>query len=199
MPVSTFKVGDIVQLKSGGPPMTVYQTNDEDDEAPAWADCSWFDKNQDKRQRFQQTSLKTVKEPESDRQSAYDASVKLFSKGSLSIEDILEMFNIEPEEVKTKLRDEYVVDDTTFNEAVRAIYAKKYAVGKNYVPDEKKDELGFKVEVVTTDSSVERFGARLEAALNAIRAKGYTHLETHLALQAGIAHTALIIYVPVRS
>ena len=193
----TFKAGDIVQLKSGGPPMTVYAMDEER------VDCSWFDKNQDKAQaqRFQETSLKIVKEPESDRQSAYDASVKLFSKGSLSIADILEMFNIEPEEVKTKLRDEYVVNDTTFTAAVEAIYAKKYATVSSKLgeDDQKKDEPGFKVAVLSADTSVERFGQRLEEKLNEIRQAGYTHLETHLALQAGIASTALIIYVPVRS
>jgi uncharacterized protein YodC (DUF2158 family) len=48
------KKGDVVQLKSGGPHMTVQQTNDES------AECVWFSGYEDKSAWFDLASLEVV-------------------------------------------------------------------------------------------------------------------------------------------
>lgn len=52
------KVGDVVQLKSGGPKMTVNWVQEES--AAMTAGCSWFVKDQEKSGRFPVTSLQRV-------------------------------------------------------------------------------------------------------------------------------------------
>ena len=42
--MSPFKVGDKVQLKSGGPEMTVRAIGDEDDDDDGQVSCMWFAK-----------------------------------------------------------------------------------------------------------------------------------------------------------
>ena len=58
-----------------------------------------------------------------DSQDTYDALFNLYQKGSLSIDVILELFNIDPQDTKEKIeRDMFTVNDATFNEVVRGIY-----------------------------------------------------------------------------
>lgn len=58
-----------------------------------------------------------------DSQDTYDALFNLYQKGSISIDLILEMFNIDPADTREKIeRDMFTVNDAVFNEAVRAIY-----------------------------------------------------------------------------
>jgi len=58
-----------------------------------------------------------------DSQDTYDALFNLYQKGSVSIDLILEMFNIDPADTKEKIeRDMFTVNDAVFNESVRAIY-----------------------------------------------------------------------------
>jgi len=58
-----------------------------------------------------------------DSQDTYDALFNLYQKGSVSIDLILEMFNIDPADTKEKIeRDMFTVNDAIFNESVRAIY-----------------------------------------------------------------------------
>jgi uncharacterized protein YodC (DUF2158 family) len=54
-----FQIGDIVQLKSGGPHMTVTRSEDES------ISCTWFDKNQQRHDEggFPPGALKAVSEP----------------------------------------------------------------------------------------------------------------------------------------
>jgi uncharacterized protein YodC (DUF2158 family) len=61
-----FKPGDIVQLRSGGPPMTVdWCKADPSESGQGQAKCSWFDKKNNPRwQVFPATSLKLYQEPE---------------------------------------------------------------------------------------------------------------------------------------
>jgi hypothetical protein len=62
--------------------------------------------------------------PLRDSQDTYDALFNLYQKGSISIDLILEMFNIDPTDTKTKLEaDLFTVNDATFNEVVRGIYS----------------------------------------------------------------------------
>ena len=58
-----------------------------------------------------------------DSQDTYDALFNLYQKGSISIDLILELFNIDPKDTKAKIeRDMFSVNDSTFNEVVRGVY-----------------------------------------------------------------------------
>jgi hypothetical protein len=58
-----------------------------------------------------------------DSQDTYDALFNLYQKGSISIDLILEMFNIDPSDTREKIeRDLGTVNDSTFNEVVRGMY-----------------------------------------------------------------------------
>jgi len=58
-----------------------------------------------------------------DSQDTYDALFNLYQKGSISIDLILEMFNIDPQDTKTKIeKDMFSVNDSTFNEVIRGVY-----------------------------------------------------------------------------
>jgi len=68
-----------------------------------------------------------------DSQDTYDALFNLYQKGSISIDVILELFNIDPSDTKEKIeRDMFTVNDAVFNEVMRGIYS---AVGQK-VADE---------------------------------------------------------------
>lgn len=61
--------------------------------------------------------------PLRDSQDTYDALFNLYQKGSISIDLILEMFNIDPHDTRVKLeQDMFTVNDSTFNEVMRGIY-----------------------------------------------------------------------------
>jgi len=58
-----------------------------------------------------------------DSQDTYDALFNLYQKGSVNIDLILEMFNIDPEDTKEKIeRDMFTVNDAVFNEVLRGVY-----------------------------------------------------------------------------
>jgi hypothetical protein len=87
--------------------------------------------------------------PLRDSQDTYDALFNLYQKGSISIDIILEMFNIDPHDTKLKLeRDLFTVNDATFNEVVRGIYsAVGNALAENTdVADKIRDYLGLKAK-----------------------------------------------------
>lgn len=66
--------------------------------------------------------------PLRDSQDTYDALFNLYQKGSISIDVILEMFNIDPNDTKLKIeKDMFTTNDATFNEVMRGIYG---AVGQ---------------------------------------------------------------------
>lgn len=61
--------------------------------------------------------------PLRDSQDTYDALFNLYQKGSVSIDVILEMFNIDPVETREKIEhDMFTVNDSTFNEVQRSLY-----------------------------------------------------------------------------
>jgi hypothetical protein len=67
--------------------------------------------------------------PLRDSQDTYDALFNLYQKGSISVDVILEMFNIDPDDTKAKIEaDMFTVNDSTFNEVVRGLYS---AVGSS--------------------------------------------------------------------
>lgn len=58
-----------------------------------------------------------------DSQDTYDALFNLYQKGSISVDLILEMFNIDPDTTREKIeRDMFTVNDATFNEVIRGLY-----------------------------------------------------------------------------
>jgi hypothetical protein len=62
--------------------------------------------------------------PLRDSQDTFDAMYNLYQKGSLSIDIILEMLNIDPSDTRLKIeRDVLTVSDATFNEVLRSLYA----------------------------------------------------------------------------
>ena len=59
-----------------------------------------------------------------DNQDTFDALFNLYQKGSLDIDVILELLNIDPETTRNKLqRDLFTLNDSTFNEVLRGIYS----------------------------------------------------------------------------
>ncbi len=62
--------------------------------------------------------------PLRDSQDTFDALFNLYQKGSISIDLILEMLNIDPDDTRTKIEaDMLTVNDATFNEITRSIYS----------------------------------------------------------------------------
>jgi hypothetical protein len=60
--------------------------------------------------------------PLRDSQDTFDALFNLYQKGSISVDLILEMLNIDPDETKSKLeRDLFTVNDAMFNEIIRSV------------------------------------------------------------------------------
>jgi hypothetical protein len=60
--------------------------------------------------------------PLRDSQDTFDALYNLYQKGSVSIDVILELLNIDPEDTKTKIENDlFTVNDSTFNEIIRSI------------------------------------------------------------------------------
>ena len=58
-----------------------------------------------------------------DNSETFDALFNLYQKGSLDIDIILELLNIDPVSTRVKLeRDLWGINDPTFNEMVRSIY-----------------------------------------------------------------------------
>jgi len=69
--------------------------------------------------------------PLRDSQDTFDALFNLYQKGSVSIDVILEILNIDPADTKTKLEEDlFTVNDSTFNEVIRSAASE---VGRNLV------------------------------------------------------------------
>jgi hypothetical protein len=61
--------------------------------------------------------------PLRDSQDTFDALYNLYSKGSISIDLILEMLNIDPNDTRVKIEnDMFTVNDAIFNEILRSLY-----------------------------------------------------------------------------
>jgi hypothetical protein len=62
--------------------------------------------------------------PLRDSQDTFDAMYNLYTKGSISIDIILEMLNIDPSDTQLKIeKDMLTVNDATFNEVMRSLYS----------------------------------------------------------------------------
>jgi hypothetical protein len=93
-----------------------------------------------------------------DNRDTFDALYNLYTKGSLDIETILELLNLDPITVREKVeRDLFTVNDPTFNEVMRGIYGdagSKIAEGTD-VTDRISRALGLKTKPPSEDD--ERF------------------------------------------
>lgn len=62
--------------------------------------------------------------PLRDSQDTFDALFNMYQKGSVSVDVILEMLNIDPDDTKAKIEaDALTVNDATFNEVMRSVYS----------------------------------------------------------------------------
>lgn len=69
-------------------------------------------------------NLSFTRLPLRDSQDTFDAMYNLYQKGSLSIDIILEMLNIDPSDTRMKIEhDLFTVNDATFNEILRSLYS----------------------------------------------------------------------------
>lgn len=96
-----------------------------------------------------------------DSQDTYDALFNLYQKGSLSIDVILELFNIDPQDTKEKLeRDMFTINDSTFNEVLRGIYGEvgRKLVEETDVAQKISDYLKLKKNAAPPAESESRFG-----------------------------------------
>lgn len=95
-----------------------------------------------------------------DNNDTFDALFNLYQKGSLDIDIILELLNIDPVATKEKLeRDMFTINDGAFNEALRGIYSEAgRALAENSDAVEKiAENLGLKYEPPTDDEGGGRF------------------------------------------
>jgi hypothetical protein len=66
-----------------------------------------------------------------DNRDTFDSLFNLYQKGSLSVNYILELFNLDPDVVRDRLeKDVFTVNDATFNEAIRSILSE---AGRNVI------------------------------------------------------------------
>jgi hypothetical protein len=96
-----------------------------------------------------------------DSQDTFDALFNLYQKGSLSIDVILELFNIDPQDTKEKLeRDMFTINDSTFNEVLRGIYGEvgRKLVEETNVAQKISDYLKLKKTEAPPTESESRFG-----------------------------------------
>jgi hypothetical protein len=60
-----------------------------------------------------------------DNQDTFDALFQLYQKGSLDIETILDLLNIDPVTVKERLQNDFATfNDASFNEVLRGLYGR---------------------------------------------------------------------------
>jgi hypothetical protein len=94
--------------------------------------------------------------PLRDSQDTFDALLNLYQKGSVSIDVILEMFNIDPVDTREKIeRDMFTVNDSTFNEVIRSLYSEagRVIVEKTDIVDRIARYLGIKMIQESQDES----------------------------------------------
>jgi hypothetical protein len=85
-----------------------------------------------------------------DSRDTFDALYNLYTKGSLDVDTILELLNLDPVTVREKIqKDLFTVNDATFNEVLRGIYGDAgRAIAENSDANEKIAKvLGLKYEV----------------------------------------------------
>lgn len=98
--------------------------------------------------------------PLRDSQDTYDQLFNLYQKGSISIDLILELLNIDPEDTRKKLEnDMFTVNDATFNEVMRAVYSEvgRALAEKTNLTEKIAEYLDLKMNPPSEDDSGGRF------------------------------------------
>lgn len=98
--------------------------------------------------------------PLRDSQDTYDALFNLYQKGSIPIDLILELFNIDPVDTREKVeRDMWTVNDATFNEMIRGAYGAlaQKLVDETDLADKLRDYLKLKAKAPTETETESRF------------------------------------------
>jgi len=98
--------------------------------------------------------------PLRDSQDTFDALFNLYQKGSISIDLILEMLNIDPDDTRVKIeQDMFTVNDATFNEIMRSIYSEvgRMLAEKTDVVDQVAKYLKLKMKPEGEDEGGGRF------------------------------------------
>jgi hypothetical protein len=91
------------------------------------------------RRRVLYPQLSFSRLPLRDSQDTFDALFNLYQKGSLPVETILDLFNIDAAAVKAKLeKDLFTLNDSTFNELLRNIYQ---AIAQNITTNTNLEDL----------------------------------------------------------
>jgi uncharacterized protein YodC (DUF2158 family) len=114
---SSFKEGDIVQLKSGGPWMTMVSLSDKDNHR-AMATCAWFDDANEKSSFFKESCLR----------------LKVKKDPPIDMGFVLERMGILPADLEGKIAADDLRGPLTnlfedeFATIIRKVYRKKYGV-----------------------------------------------------------------------
>jgi hypothetical protein len=83
----------------------------------------FIEKDEDGEERVVVPSLTFTRLALRDNRDTFDALYNLYQKGSLDVDTILELLNLDPVTVREKIqRDLFTVNDPTFNEVLRGIY-----------------------------------------------------------------------------
>ena len=90
---------------------------------PMCARMGFIEEDEDGEERVIVPTLSFTRLGLRDNRDTFDALYNLYTKGSLDVETILELLNLDPVAVKERLqRDVFTLNDATFNEALRGIY-----------------------------------------------------------------------------
>jgi hypothetical protein len=90
---------------------------------PMCARMGFIEEDEDGEERILVPRLSFTRLALRDNQDTFDALYNLYTKGSLDVDTILELLNLDPISVKEKVeRDLFTVNDPTFNEVMRGIY-----------------------------------------------------------------------------
>jgi hypothetical protein len=95
-----------------------------------------------------------------DNRDVYDALFNLYQKGSLSVDVLLELFNLDPTSVKDKVeRDLFTVNDPTFNDMIRGFYSEmgRYLAENTDLPSRLVKYLGLVKNPDTGEGEESRF------------------------------------------
>ena len=83
----------------------------------------FIEKDEDGEERVVVPTLTFTRLALRDNRDTFDALYNLYQKGSLDVDTILELLNLDPVAVREKIqRDLFTVNDPTFNEVLRGIY-----------------------------------------------------------------------------
>jgi hypothetical protein len=116
---------------------------------PMCARMGFVEKDEDGEDRVIVPTLTFTRLALRDNRDTFDALYNLYTKGSLDVDTILELMNLDPVTVREKIqRDLFTVNDPTFNEVMRGIYGDAgRAIAENSDAAEKIAEaIGLKFE-----------------------------------------------------